>query len=226
MDARQRNENLSKLYCAHWDVLKKIIEEDPTLSMPFLTWAHSDYENARVRLVVVGKETNGWADDERQEILRCPTIEAVTKLMAHYRDFELGKDYRGKSSFWVPVRELYENLNPEGAEMGFVSLNVTKVEQNGGMPSAAVRDRQIATRLLAEEIRILDPHVVVFHTGPSYENWLHRWFPGLKVQGNNWFAELKADALPRHSYRTYHPRYLNYRSRRREVYAQIVKAVH
>jgi hypothetical protein len=137
----------------------------------------------------------------------------------------LGSNYPGKRSFWTPVHELYRRLNPDGSTLGFVALNASKMDRDSSIPGDAVRDALVRTRLLPAELRILDPHVVVFHTGPTYEHWLDAWFPGLKRDGDSWFASLAIDGLPKHCFRTYHPRYLNFRSRRVKVYDRIVAEV-
>jgi hypothetical protein len=221
MSENPRNKALHELYCRHWDVYRQIIDNDPDLSMPFFAAVHPDFEKSSVRLVVVGKETNGWANEMRSELLASSSQQAVKSLMEQYQEFELGRRYSGKASFWVPIHELYRQLDPGGPELGFVSLNVTKVEKGGAAPNAAIRDLQFQTRMLAEEIKLLDPHLVVFHTGPYYEKWLSGWFPDLVVKGDEWLATLSGGGLPVNSYRTYHPRYLNYKSRRKEIYSRI-----
>jgi hypothetical protein len=218
-----RNVALTELYCRHWPALRDILSRDARLSTPYFAWVHPDYEQARIRLVVVGKETNGWED--RNRVMDATSEDAVRTLMGTYRDFQLGTQYAGKRSFWTPVHELYQRLNPGGPPLGFIALNASKMDHDSSIPSEQVRQALIQTRLLPDEIRILDPHVVVFHTGPSYECWLDEWFPGLAREGDAWLARLTADGLPMRTFRTYHPRYLNYRSRRQAIYDRIVHEV-
>ncbi len=145
--------------------------------------------------------------------------------MDTYRGFQLGTHYSGKRSFWTPVHELYRRINPTGPTLGFVALNASKMDQQGSMPSEDVREALLGTHLLPKEIGILEPDVVVFHTGPTYEGWLDGWFPGLIRTGDALLARLTAARLPNRTFRTYHPRYLNYRSQRVAVYDRIVAAV-
>lgn len=220
--ASVRNDLLRELYLRHWPALQEIASQHDNISAPYLPWVDPDYELAETRLVVVGKETNGWGDHCLEGM--SPGI-AVDTLMQEYRDFALGTHYRGRASFWTPVHELYGRLNPTGPPRGFVALNASPLDQHGSTPNADVQSGVLRTRLLCDEIRILEPHVVVFHTGPEYEIWLDGWFPGLKRLGDDWLATLSAVGLPELSFRTYHPRYLNYRSKRSEVYDRIVSAV-
>lgn len=223
MTGSPRNAALAALYCRHWPVLSEIIARDERLSTPYLAWVHRDYEQADIRLVVVGKETNGWED--RSRVAGKAPEDAVRVLMDTYRDFQLGIHYSGKRSFWTPVHELYRRLNPNGPTLGFVALNASKMDLQGSIPGEDVRDRLVETGLLSGEINILEPHVVVFHTGPAYERWLDGWFPSLTRAGDAWLARLTAVGLPYWAFRTYHPRYLNYSSQRVAIYDRIVAEV-
>lgn len=219
----KRNETLTDLYCRNWPALRKIILRFQGLSNPYLVSVHPDYEQADIRIVIVGKETNGWGRPDK--IADVDTREAVEELMNCYSDFKLGIDYSGKQSFWTPVHELYRRFNPSGPTFGFVALNASKMDQNQSQPSGEVRDAIIETGLLRDEIRILEPDVVVFFTGPYYESWLDGWFPGLKRTGDMWLSRLEAAGLPKHCFRTYHPQYLNRKSQRGAVFDRIVAEV-
>jgi hypothetical protein len=216
-----RNRLLRELYVDRWPALEAIRISGHAVSAPYLAWAHPDYEQAGVRLVVVGKETNGWGG---ADLTGLTPGDAVDTLMGEYRRFALGSHYRGRVSFWTPVHELYRMLNPDGPALGFVALNASVVDEDGQTPEIGLAEAITRTRLLPEAIRILEPTVVVFHTGPQYESWLDLWFPGLERDGGNELARLSAGGLPPLTFRTYHPRYLNYRSRRSAVYGEIVDA--
>jgi hypothetical protein len=220
----ERNAALERLYCQHWATFERLRSADKDLSNPYLAWVHPDYEAARVRLVVVGKETNGWATEVQLKSLR--PRQAVRALMNEYRDFRLGLDYSGKRSFWTPVHKLYQQLNPTGGELGLVALNASKMDWDSSIPPSAVTDVLVSTRILPEEIRILEPHVVVFHTGPAYESLLDKRFPSLKRGGDDFRAILTSPDLPSLTFRTYHPRYLNDQSKRKEIYDWIARHVH
>ncbi|MCX6907855.1 MAG: hypothetical protein NTY01_07420 [Verrucomicrobia bacterium] len=220
----QRNEALADLYRQNWPALREIMSRFQNLSLPYLIWVHPDYEKANIRLVVVGKETNGWEGQGERTNLDTSN-QAVEKLMRLYREFKLGIKYIGKASYWTPVHDLYQRLNPKGPTLGFVALNASKMDQGSKTPNKEVRDAIIATGLLRDEIRILEPDVVVFHTGPYYESWLDGWFPDLKRTGDKLLCRLEAAGLPKHSFRSYHPQYLNRISKRKAVFDQIVAEV-
>jgi hypothetical protein len=222
MDGSWRNAALRDIYLRAWPELAKQLGRDSTLSSPYLAWVHPDYDVAEIRLVVVGKETNGWG--ETPDIASREPADAVTCLMRDYRDFRLGSEYPGKASYWTPVHELYRALNPSGPPLGFVALNTSKMDAASAMPGEAIRDAIVSTNLLPDEIRVLEPHVVVFHSGPDYDPWIRLWFPDVSFEGDEWLVRLQSAALPPASFRTYHPRYLNYQSKRAEIYNRIREA--
>lgn len=218
-----RNELLRDLFIEQWATLEDIRASNDGISAPYLPWVHPDYERSDIRLVVVGKETNGWGDHSLEGM---SAELAVDTLMGEYRDFALGTHYRGRASFWTPVHELYRRLNPDAPPLGFMALNASPLDLQGTTPDSSFQEAIIGTGLLSDEIRILEPDVVVFHTGPEYESWLDCWFPGLTRSGNDWLALIASTGLPALTFRTYHPRYLNYCTRRSAVYDRIVETVH
>lgn len=218
----ERNADLARLYRYSWFALSRMRAQDPALSAPYFAWVHPDYDRADVRLVVVGQETNGWGDC--LDIPEDPA-EATRILMHEYRDFNLGADYAGRAAYWNPIRDLYRRLNPKGPESGFVALNVSIVDQGKREPDTNTRDQIIRLGLLPDQIKALDPHVVVFHTGPTHEDWIDLAFPGVSRSGDRILATLAAPSLPEFSFRTYHPRYLSYRRELASVYDRIRDAV-
>lgn len=107
-------------------------------------------------------------------------------------------------------------MNATGLQTEYVWNNLLKVGKNGrGKPCDEIIDAQIeAFNVLADELRLLRPHVVIFFTGPGYDPLLERSFPDLEYNrvNNKWdlsqLALLQSDSLPIFSFRTYHPNYL------------------
>jgi hypothetical protein len=70
--------------------------------------------------------------------------------------------------------------------------------------------------LLPKEIELAAPDVVVFFTGPNYDDMLKLTFPGITKNEipdvrERAMTRLECDrgALPQRTYRLYHPKYLN-----------------
>ena len=213
------NHALRSLYADLWPDFLRLKENHAGLSTPYFATVGPDYETAPKRVLLVGKETNDWANWKHVE--NESSLGAVNYLMRRYRKFAFGAKYPGRGSFWTPVKELGTLLNPGGAPDSFVALNVSKMDQERRRPGRAVRDEMVRTDILASEISILKPHVVVFLCGHAYDSWLKRWFPDLTIDGDRWLATLGSERLPKHSFRSYHPQYLNYKSKRKEIFGRI-----
>lgn len=226
---QQLNRDLRELYLRAWPELMDIVESRRPhgISAPYLASASDSFVAAGRRLVVVGKETNTWFNSNIHEISRLEAPEAVDFMMEKYRSFDLGRKYKGRGSFWTPVRELSRRLVGEGHSDSdaFVALNISKFDERGSKPPTSVLEAQLATDLLKGEIEILQPEVVVFHTGPSYDKWIPRWFPGAEIEGDRWLATIKAPSLPPTTFRSYHPQYLNRTRQRGKVYSRIADRV-
>ena len=156
------------------------------------------YRNATVKLVVVGQQTNGWGHPE----------DGIEGLLAEYRRFDLGKTYV-RSPFWHAAHEIYGSLNPDGPPRGFLWSNLIKVDVAQERPSRTIEELISSVGLLQHEVAITQPDVVVFFTGPWYDERLRATFPGVEYERINDFVNrLSHDALPERTFRSYHPGYL------------------
>lgn len=150
--------------------------------------------------MVVGQETNGWADE-------CAF--AACDLMRYYREFDLAIHYGLSGTFWRAAHMLYRGLNPQGPERALWS-NLVKVDQCKGRPAPDVEEAVSRLRLLPKEIAVTRPDAVVFFTGPYYEERLRKLFSGIYHQSvSPALHKLVHPELPSHAYQTYHPRHLN-----------------
>jgi hypothetical protein len=210
-DFEARQQELRRLYSALWPRLDRAlfqIRDERNLSMPLLLslTAHA-YPEAAVRLLVVGQQTNGWKPDG--EIVG----DAVESLLNLYTGFDLGSRYV-RSPFWAAAHELYGLLNPGGPRNGFLWTNLSKVDENYRRPSVDVENiLRGCFDVLAKEIELAAPDIIVFFTGPSYDQLLCSTLQGSQLydtplNNRRLLARLGSNggALPKRSYRTYHPK--------------------
>lgn len=206
------NQSLRNLYSVALPRLRAALPHDTSVSQPLFLEVPEDYTRTKIRLMVVGQETFGWGESGR---------DSLHDILSTYRTFDLGRDYR-RSPFWQAAHWIHRTLNPEGPERAFLWSNLVKVDQARRRPSPQIEEAVSALELLPAEIEITRPDVVVFFTGPHYDQRLERTFPGVRlhevVPG---VRQLDHAALPYHSYRTYHPAYLR-RSRQWHVLDQVV----
>lgn len=206
------NTQLCALYGDLLPSLAEAIKGLDGVSKPLLMEVPEEYGQAAFRLMIVGQQTRYWGK----------TCGTVDELMEFYRNFELGRTQR-RSQFWQAARRLYHDLNPGAPEGGFLWSNLVKVDQYmGRIRHPGVEDAVGRVGLLQGEIAITDPQAVIFFTGPSFDGCLTSSFPGVTFEpaADN-LLQLRHPALPIHSYRTYHPRYLR-RSGRWKVLTEIV----
>lgn len=168
------------------------------VSSPLFLSVTEEYEQSKIKVLIVGQQTNGWdvLTNSTDEILEC------------YTDFQMGVNYRN-SPFWRAACQLNDEINPVGPERAFLWSNLVKVDQDGERPSNIVEELIGKSDLLQEEMRILQPQVVIFLTGPYYDERLEATFPGIEnTQMSRWTRKLYSKHLPDKSYRTYHPSWL------------------
>jgi len=94
--------------------------------------------------------------------------------------------------------------------------NIVKVGLSGrkGRPSAEILEWQSPFfDVIRLEVSLLAPDIVVFFTGPKYDEFIRRVFPDARFEAargrtERQLARVTAAGLPRAAVRTYHPGYL------------------
>ena len=197
-------------------------------SPPLLVCPHERWHSARVKLLIVGQETRRWMynpsevgelDDPIENFWEFSRAKHGVGAMSNlYRWYALGRVHpRLNSPFWRGFRAIDSAIN--GAQDAALWTNVFKVNVNGSVmkncKAAEVAALQRAQKgLLAEEIAILNPDVVVFFSGPRYEASLRCEFPDMRISPlsrrvpASAVGVVRAAGLPVRTIRTYHPEYL------------------
>ena len=192
------NRKLSELYSRVLHDISPALAAIDDLGGPLLIDVPDAYRSSTVKLMVVGQQTYGWGDPE----------DGIDGLLAEYHRFDLGKTYL-KSPFWQAAHAVYESLNPAGPPRGFLWSNLIKVDVAQKRPPRLIEELISSTGLLQHELSITQPDVVVFFTGPRYDERLRATFPGVEYERINDFIDrLSHDELPEQTFRSYHPRWL------------------
>ncbi len=205
------------------------------LSPPLLLYPTARWNEAGARVLIVGQETLGW-DFSAGWYFDWPypslssfkdfmTFEGSVDAMMHgYKVFEFSRyqpdNYR--SPFWRAYRQIRRNFDSEvdGLNTAVLWTNLFRMSLDGGSvvnngTVEEIQSIQSATSgLLSREIQILKPNVVLFFTGPYYNDTLYTEFSGLQLvdfsgHDTSRTAWLQHPLLPSTSLRTYHPGYLN-----------------
>jgi hypothetical protein len=220
--AQSMNDELTERYRVAFESWSTVSNLHHSLSQPQLMKIPDSYVSSDVRLMIVGQETGGWG---RQED---PTTEqGRDELRNEYTDFDLALKTTWRTSpFWQAAYQIRDRLNPGGAENGFLWTNLIAVSEQlpsgrFGRPSSAVADAVCALGLVAAEIEIARPHVVVFFTGKSRDAVIRRAFPRVSfVDVAQDIVSLKGLPGAPVAYRTEHPHTL-WRMKRQSVIDQI-----
>jgi len=210
------NQELTELYERHWvglecEVNKLPIDLRPTHPLLIMLPDKVAYHNAEIKLMIVGQETNDWEGMFGRH--------SVRMLQDIYKRFVVENNYSNKSTFWRYIKKwsgLIEAANPKSS-VSVVWNNINKMGRVGTIGKPNKESRWIAEKHFAvfeEELKILKPDIVLFFTGPYYDDALEVYLPGIILQNikegtAKQIVHCKHPALPKLTYRTYHPGYLN-----------------
>ncbi|MFZ4547319.1 MAG: hypothetical protein ACOYN4_07790 [Bacteroidales bacterium] len=222
------NDKLKELYTSNnvRNSIKKIVEYDTenntekNLDGPFYMYCWEEYyEKVNYKVLYIGQEASGGFLGGVED-----KVNTDEKLINKYKHFNMGKEegngkeYRRRSAFWRTVWAINQELNPElENENCFLWTNVSKYCTTEGKPISYDDHAWIVKEMniLQEEIKIANPDVVIFFSGPNYDDKICIQFDDSLVFEQvdetiplRELARVKHRKLPENSFRTYHPKYL------------------
>jgi hypothetical protein len=181
---------------------------------PDLICLDDEYLSSSPRIAIIGKEQFGW-DYSYPEFVTQWTIPGA---MSCYAEFDFAISYHS-TPFWRFFRAVRIAAFPDEPEKRrkVLWLNLVKFVASDASPIFWKPYAESAFTLQQEvfkaELKIARPDVCLFVTGPNYDDVLERYFPGIAFDPLELpvrqFAKLTHADLPEHSYRLYHPNYLN-----------------
>lgn len=208
-DTTQINAALAALYREHWSSCQAELRRHPSLSNPLLLNVPDRLDKQPIRLLTVGQQTGPrrWQPD--LDVRRSGSRQGVAALMRRYANFAMGT-VEGTAHFWRFLRLLEAHLGLEAGQSLWNNLN--KCDDAGGRPRKAGQALWEAFPVLPAEVRLLQPTLVVFVTGPTYDDLLGSRLGASLERVKGWpvksLARVRAEGLPEASFRTYHPNFL------------------
>lgn len=224
------NQKLNELYKSKWDLLKEkfdIILKDDNLitkpAKPLLLYIDNEYQNADIRLLVFGQETNQW----------CPEIldMDIDKIQSGYDSWfnggecwTYGKFYKGIENFIKLLQEKYPNKKIKTVWNNTIKIGIR--DGKGCPPDYIYHLERKFFNVTAQELEILQPNLVLFFSGPNYDEILKNNFNELefdtflKFSGRQ-ISKVKINNV-KFSYRTYHPNYFRYNNKMTQYYKAII----
>lgn len=236
MDEKQRkeylknsevNQKLLELYKQKWCIVQKVHEAynknkvfDPHTNKELSLVFHSscvphNYECKKMihKILIVGQETNGWEFKENAK-------ESILFTLG----FLYSPQHNGKLSFTFPFDFCksinYYNYDENYRKTYFAWVSLRKFAYNEKHAYPLNREIQNIINneynILEEEIKIINPDIVLFLTGPNYDYYIKAQLNGVEFKtienyGIRQFARVEHKSLPKNSFRIYHPVYLRRR---------------
>lgn len=170
-----------------------------------------EYTDADIKIMVFGQETNDWHG-------AYGGVKEAESLMEEYDTFFTSKkcfSYAGQ--FWNAVSQTKSAIEERtGKSVGLLWNNIVKIGKEGdkGRPdSEVIAWQKPAMKFIINEIEIAKPDIVIFFTGPNYDDMLQTVFEDIKFvsgsgKSSRQLALVSSKYLPVNSVRTYHPGYL------------------
>ena len=187
---------------------------------PHLLAVTADYCRAPVRILFYGQETESWSPEEGQSFDCFVGGDCLLEqLMEKYREFNFAAGTpRFNSPFWRAFRN-FQKLDGSGVLWANLCKTAFETTQGYSFLRASAERRAIfvaqQTNLMREEVDILQPHAIVFTTGPYYDHILKEVFEVERFDEvvpeltSRQLGRVVSPFLPPLSLRTYHPGFIN-----------------
>lgn len=162
------NDELTKLYSRFWSWYSENCQGGKIMGVPvtnpYLLKVSEKWEAARIKIMVLGMETNYWAT-ELSDV-------NVSSLMNHYNKFVI-EDWGDNYQFWQFVSTLREwSRDCRHSDIAFIPNNVSKIGRPGKGTDDSVFNAVIDNvNLVRKEIDIIHPDMLLILT-VSYDNYL------------------------------------------------------
>ncbi len=196
------NKKLTELYQSKWDNLISN-SKGTDATYPLLININEEYQNADIRIMVVGQETDGW----------CGMLEEHKKSVMNVQDTYFNYFYKSKDKnrrpFWN--RKNFKYFQEEftkklsSKNIAFVWNNVSKIGKNtrGRQTSKIEELEKEYFDVFEKELKILKPDIIIFTIGNRRIPIRHKEIPSLKTKP---VAEIEFLDYPEIiAVRTYHP---------------------
>jgi hypothetical protein len=205
------NQELEKLYNTHKSNLTGLFDDEFDGPLLMYCW-EEEFKASDYKILFVGKELNGWigyfADD-------------IDLLRKRYEDFGLctQEGSNRNSRLWKYMYDFNSRLNPacEGKK-NFMWTNVSKccTWKGKGLDWESHQKIVANFNVLECEIKILQPDVIIFFTGPYYDDKIRIQITDdlvfrqvVEHIPSRELARLENINLPYFTYRLYHPDYMD-----------------
>ena len=215
----EENQRLLKLFESKWDVVRKVcnaIKDEELWMVLHLACVPYNYNKMKYKILIVGQENNGYGYETEPK-----------KSMLFTLDFQNGRYYDNAPFFSFPysfcasINDCDNEKYSKKSYLAWVNLKEFSFETSSKKPLNEKAQNIIDNEynILEEEIKIINPDIVLFLTGPKYDYHIEieKQLKGVEFKTvENYqigqFARVEHKSLPKNSFRIYHPVYLRRRS--------------
>ena len=210
-DNSEVNQKLLKLFESKWEAVDKVynaLQGEEEWAVLHLACVPPNYEKMKYKILIVGQENDGWGIEDNARLSMFATLDFLNskddndrrpffsfpyKFCKSINNLEDIKDSKKTYFTWVNLREFSFDETPK------TSL---------GKEAQSMIDNEF--NILEEEIKIINPDIVLFLTGPDYDFDIEKQLKGVVFKTvENYhireFARVEHEALPKNSFRIYHP---------------------
>lgn len=216
-DNSEINQKLLKLFESKWEAVNKVydaLQEEEEWAVLHLACVPPNYEKMKYKILIVGQENNGYGYETEPK-----------KSMLFTLDFQSNRYYDNAPFFSFPysfcasINDCDNEKYSKKSYLAWVNLKEFSFETSSKKPLNEKAQNIIDNEynILEEEIKIINPDIVLFLTGPYYDYYIEKQLKGVEFKtienyGIRQFARVEHKSLPKNSFRIYHPVYLRRRS--------------
>ena len=210
----EENQRLLKLFESKWDVVRKVcnaIKDEELWMVLHLACVPYNYNKMKYKILIVGQENDGWGFQNEAILSMYDTL-----------DFLDSKDYNDMRPFFSFPYNFCKSINnlediKDSKKTYFTWVNLREFSFNEAPKTSLGKEAQSIIdnefNILEEEIKIINPDIVLFLTGPTYDYYIKNQLKGVEFKTvENYqigqFARVEHKSLPDNSFRIYHPFYL------------------
>lgn len=216
-DNSEINQKLLKLFESKWDVVHKVcnaVKEEELWMVLHIACVPYNYEKMKYKILIVGQENNGWEFIENAKESMLFTLNFQSNIFCDNRLF-----FSFPYNFCASINDCDNEKYSKKSYLAWVNLKEFSFETSSKKPLNEKAQNIIDNEynILEEEIKIINPDIVLFLTGPNYDNYIKNQLKGVEFKTvENYhirqFARVEHKSLPKNSFRIYHPVYLRRRS--------------
>lgn len=212
-DKSEVNQKLLKLFESKREAIDKVynaLQEEEEWAVLHLVCAPPNYEKMKYKILIVGQENNGYGYETEAKKSMLFTLEFQSN-----RFYDNAPFFSFPYSFCASINDCDNEKYSKKSYLAWVNLIEFSFETSSKKPlnekAQSIIDNEF--NILEEEIKIINPDIVLFLTGPNYDNYIKNQLKGVEFKTvENYhirqFARVEHEALPKNSFRIYHPVYL------------------